>query len=350
MGGPPKLTRADFTAMRTISQARNNNLRNMFEGTNLSFGKWAREKSVKNALSDAKSVGSNIKTMVKGIQTGSTTAATMPNFGLVQQHAHELIQISMNLHDMSDVVQALTSEVLQQLVHEMVPLIGVLTSTYKSVKSWRAVVMNARDLYKSDYYLEGVLPGDPQAAAEAVIVIIKRFLAANTADAVRNTAAASTKIAGLFADMGTATTAAIGAASALSKLIQELYVLGRDYTEMKAGNKRLESPDTLDMTCFQDCPLLGCYLISCSDTSMVANFFVADMGLPGWMDKVEKMKKTQLDPLIKNANKAIVSSHLTLNGLKANKGTFAEKSMFANMKEQFNRLIKSNASRAAAKA
>jgi len=78
---------------------------------------------------------------------------------------------------------------------------------------------------------------------------------------------------------------------------------------------------------------------------MIANFFVADMGLPGWMDKVEKMKKTQLDPLIKNANKAIVSSHLTLDGLKSNKGTFKEKTMFAQMKEQFNRLIKSNASR-----
>jgi hypothetical protein len=167
---------------------------------------------------------------------------------------------------------------------------------------------------------------------------------------VRNTAAASTKIAGLFADMGTATTAAIGTASALSKLIQELYILGRDYTEMKAGNKRLIDPGTLDMTVFKDCPILGCYIISCSDTSMVANFFVADMGLPGWMDKVEKMKKTQLDPLIKNANKAIVSSHLTLDGLKANKGTFKEKTMLANLKEQFNRLIKSNASRAAAKA
>jgi hypothetical protein len=347
MGGPPRLTRDQFFAMRTVSQAREGNLVNMFTGTHLQFGKWAREKSIKGALSDANDVRSGVTKMVSGIKTGSKVAANMPNFGVVRQHAEELIRISMNLHDMHDVVTALTGEVLHQLVSEMTPLIGVLTSSYKSVQSWRAVITNARDLYKSDYYLEGVLPGDPQAAAEAVIVIIKRFLAANTADAVRNTASASTKIAGLFADMGTATTAVIGAASALSKLIQELYTLGRDYTEMKAGNKRLDDPGTLDMTVFSNCPILGCYLISCSDTSMVANFFVADMGLPGWMDKVEKMKKTQLDPLIKNANKAITSSRLTLDGLKANKGTFAEKSMFANMKEQFNRLIRSNGSRAA---
>ncbi len=348
MGLPPqRLTRNEFTAMRTIAKARDGNLQNMFAGTQLTFAKFAREKSVKSALSDAKDVKSNVTDFVKGVKTGSKVAANMPNLGVVRNHAEELIKISMNLHDISDVVAALTGEVLHQLIAEVTPLIGVFTSSYKSVQSWRAVVANARDLYKADYYLEGVLPGDPQAAANAVIVIIKRFLAANTADAVRNTAAASTKIAGLFADMGTATTAAIGAASALSKLIQELAILGRDYTEMKAGNKLLADNANLDMNVFQVCPVLGCYLISCSDTSMVANFFVADMGLPGWMDKVEAMKKNQLDPLIKNANKAIVSSHLTLQGLKANKGTFAEKSMFANLKEQFNRLIKSNAARAA---
>lgn len=344
MGG---LTRADFTAMRTISKARDNNLVNMFTGTKLTFAKSARENSIKGVLSDANSVRSNVTSLVSGIKTGSKAAANLPSMGAIKTHAMELIQTSMNLHDISDVVEAVTGPVLQQLVAEITPLIGVLTSSYKSVQSWRAVVANARDLYKSDYYLEGVLPGDPQAAAEAVVVIIKRFLAANTADAVRNTAAASTKIAGLFADMGTATTAAIGTASALSKLIQELYILGRDYSEMKSGNKRLIDPGTLDMTVFNNCPILGCYIISCSDTSMIANFFVADMGLPGWMDKVEKMKKTQLDPLIKNANKAIVSSHLTLDGLKSNKGTFKEKTLFAQMKEQFNRLIKSNASRAA---
>jgi len=345
MGGP-RLTRNEFTAMRTISKARDNNLANMFAGTKLMFAASARLNSVKGVLSDAKSVQSNVSSLVSGIKTGSKVAANLPSASSLKTHAMELVQTSMNLHDISDVVDAVTGPVLHQLIAEITPLLGVLTSSYKSVQSWRAVVANARDVYKSDYYLEGTLPGDPQAAAEAVVVIIKRFLAANTADAVRNTAAASTKIAGLFADMGTATTAAIGTASALSKLIQELYILGRDYTEMKAGNKRLIDPGTLDMSVFTDCPILGCYLISCSDTSMVANFFVADMGLPGWMDKVEKMKKTQLDPLIKNANKAIVSSHLTLDGLKSNKGTFKEKTMFAQMKEQFNRLIKSNASRA----
>jgi hypothetical protein len=348
-----RLGSADFKAMGVVARARKDNLKEMFTGTHLTFAKHAKEKSLKDAVSDAASLGDSTKNLVDGIKTGSTAASALSQVGDLRSNALEFFKIATNLHDISDVVSAVGSDVMHSMISEMTPFIGVISSSYKAAKSWRAVVANARDLYKADYYLEGVLPGDPSAAANAVLVCIKRFLAANTADAARNTASAATKVAGLFADLGTATTAAVGAASALAKLIQELAILGRDYSEMKAGNAVLDDPDPskLNLDVFKVCPLLGCYLIACSDTSMVVNFMVADMGLPGWMDKVEQMKKNQLDPLIKNANKAIVSSHLTLEGLKQNKGTFAEKSMFdkfkENLKYQFNQLIKSNAARSA---
>jgi len=343
----PALSKQEFAALGAISKARKDNLKNLFADTQLTFGKYAKARILKNAGSDALSLGNSCRTMVQGIRTGSSSAAALSQVGDIHTNAMEFLRLATNLHDISDVVDAVGSEALHSLVSEITPFIGVITSSIKSVKSWRAVVINARDLYKADYYLEGVLPGDPSAAADAVLVCIKRFLAANTADAIRNTTSASTKIAGLFADMGTATTAVIGAVSALSKLIQELAILGRDYTEMKAGNALLKNSATLDLNLFRVCPVLGCYLISCSDTSNVANFFVSDIGLPGWMDKVEKMKKNQLDPLIKNANKAITSSHLTLEGLKQNKGTFAEKGMLDklkdNIKYNFNKLIQSKA-------
>jgi hypothetical protein len=341
----------DFKAMGVLANARKDNLKTMFTGTHLAFAKFSKEKLVKNALSDGASLGKSTSDLVSGIKSGGKTASALSQVGDLHSNAIEFVKIATNLRDISDVVNAVGSDVLHSLVSEVTPFIGVVTSSYKAAKAWRAVVANARDLYKADYYLEGVLPGDPSAAADAVIVCIKRFLAANTADAARNTASAATKVAGLFADLGTASTAAVGVASVLAKLIQELAILGRDYTEMKAGNAILDDPDPskLDMNVFQVCPLLGCYLIACSDTSNVANFFIADIGTPGWMDKVEQVKKNQLDPLIKNANKAIVSSHLTLEGLKANKGTFAEKGIFdklkANVKYQFNKLIKSNAAR-----
>jgi hypothetical protein len=62
--------------------------------------------------------------------------------------------------------------------------------------------------------------------------------------------------------------------------------------------------------------------------------FVADIGLPGWMDKVELMKKKQMDPLLKIANKNIMSSRLQLEGLSSNKGTHAKKGFFAGIKSK----------------
>ena len=50
------------------------------------------------------------------------------------------------------------------------------------------------------------------------------------------------KIGGLFADFGTGTTAAIGVANAAAALAQELAMLGLDYTDKQAGNRRLADP------------------------------------------------------------------------------------------------------------
>ena len=139
MGGP-RLTRDEFTAMRTIAKARDNNLANMFAGTKLVFGVSARMNSVKGILSDANSVRSNVTSLVSGIKTGSKVAANLPSASSLKQHAMELVQTSMNLHDIGDVVDAVTGPVLHQLIAEITPLLGVLTSSYKSVQSWRAVV------------------------------------------------------------------------------------------------------------------------------------------------------------------------------------------------------------------
>ena len=83
---------------------------------------------------------------------------------------------------------------------------------------------------------------------------------------------------------------------------------------------------------FAECPILGCYLLTCADTSSVANMFIGDIGLPGWMDNVEKMKKDKMDPLLKIASKAIDKSSLQLDGLQTNKGTFVKKGYFASIK------------------
>jgi hypothetical protein len=105
-------------------------------------------------------------------------------------------------------------------------------------------------------------------------------------------------------------------------------------------NARLGDPGGLNLTVFKECPILGCYIIVCSDTSNVLNFFVADIGLPGWMDRVEDMKKHSLDRLIKDANKFIVSSRLHLAHAPTNKGIAVPKTLAQKVKTAFNNLVK----------
>lgn len=59
---------------------------------------------------------------------------------------------------------------------------------------------------------------------------------------------------------------------------------------------------------------------------------MAEIGLPGWIDCVEELKKTKMAPLLKIAAKDIRKSRLQLEGLGSDKGTHMEKGFFAKKK------------------
>ena len=82
---------------------------------------------------------------------------------------------------------------------------------------------------------------------------------------------------------------------------------------------------------------------------MVLNFFVADIGLPGWMDRIEQFKTEGLDPILETAEEQITRSRITITGFNTGKGVVAEKSIgqklaslnYKNIKFQFNRVVRS---------
>lgn len=325
------LSAEEFAALGEIARARRQLLISMFAGTQLRFGTMGTLKTGKSLLSNGKSVHSAAKGFGK-VGKETWKAANLPG---LKQAAEEFIKSCADVENIQDVVEAITGQVFAQLMKEITPYMGVFSSAISAGTAGKAVAQDGYNLYKSTEYKTGFLPGDPVAAADAVQEIIKRDLTRHSIDLTRHSAATGTKIAGLFVDLGTATTAALGTANALAELGLELYALGVEIKTMRAGNKRLAQPATLDLTVFQDCPVLGCYFLTCADTSLVANFFVADIGLPGWMDRVEEMKKTKMDPLLKIAAKDIQNSRLQLEGLTANKGTHMEKGFFAKKKSKF---------------
>ncbi|HEU4485434.1 MAG TPA: hypothetical protein VFR96_08105 [Povalibacter sp.] len=327
----PPLSREEFLALGEIAKARRRTMVTMFTGTQLKFGRKSAMEAGKNLISSGKKLHSDISKVRKGVKETAKVAPSIPG---LQAAFKDFMTECAGVDGIEDIVEALGGEAVKELVAEVTPVLGVLTSGAKLAKAGKAVAQDGYNLYKSSEYKQGFLRGDPYAAAESVQIIIKRDLAKHSVKLAQQATATGTKIAGLFADLGTGTTAAIGIANTLATIGLELASLGIDIKDMRAGNKRLLKPETLDLTVFEECPLLGCYLITCADTSSVANFFVADIGLPGWMDKVEQMKKKQMDPLLKIATKNIEASRIQLEGLTPNKGTHSKKSFFANAKSK----------------
>jgi hypothetical protein len=321
------LTTADFAAMSELSKARRMAMQNMFGGTKLVFGSVEKVKTGKKLLSSGKKVKNSYDKVKSATHSGGGFAAQQ-----IRAQAEQFIKTCADVESIQDVVDALTSEILSELISEITPFIGIISGGVKVAKAGKAVVEDGRALYNSKVQKTGFRTGDPLAAAEAVIVLIKRDLAKDSINLARHSAATGGKIAGLVLDAGTATTATIGLCNAAAALGLELFTLGLEIKEMQAGNKRLASPATLDLTVFNECPILGCYLLTCADTSTVANFFIADIGLPGWMDKVEEIKKKKMDPMLKLATKDIEKSRLQLSGLQSNKGTLSSKGFFAKKK------------------
>ncbi|MBA4109035.1 MAG: hypothetical protein C0487_05535 [Leptothrix sp. (in: Bacteria)] len=329
------LTRADYIGMGAIANARRELLQQTFKGTTLKFGSTDRAAVAKNLISSAKEARSSGKKLLNPAKTATSTASSIPG---LDKAVKDFIAQCADLDGIDDVIEALTSAVVADIVAEVLPVIGVLVSGGKLAKAGKAVAEDGYNLYKCGDYKKGFLRGDPVAAANAVQAIIKRDLAKHSVQLAQQATATGAKIAGLFADMGTGTTAAIGLANSLATLGLELFYLGLTIKDLRAGNRRLATPETLDLTVFEDCPILGCYLLTCADTSSVANFFVADIGLPGWMDKVEQLKKTQMDPMLKIARKNIGESRIQLEGLAQNKATHKSKGFFASVRRKVAKL------------
>ena len=349
MSSPAKpsapLSNADFTAMAAIAKARRDNLQTMFSGATIVYGKTSAAGSAKSIVS----AGAKVYSSAKKLTSAGGSAASAASAGGLRAQAQQMIVEAVGV-DLGDLIEVITNSALEELIREMMPYVGIVVSSYKAANAWKAVVDQARKDLGWDAYADFVLPGDPLAACAAVRTILKRNIARDTVQATIQTAAVATKIAGLAGDLGSgATTTVIGLASGLASLAVELTQLGIDIREMRAGNKRLAKPESLDKSIFTECPLVGSYLIAYSPASMVLNFFVADIGLPGWMTRIEQFKTQGLDPILETAEQQITRSRITITGFHTGKGVVASKSIgeklaslnYKNIKFQFNRVVRS---------
>jgi hypothetical protein len=335
------LSKAEFTAMGTIARARRDNLDTMFKGARVVYGK----ESLKELGSECQGAAKDIHEHAAKLFGGAKSLG-----GGVQARVLEVITQTVGVENFQVVVDIAGPVIASELVKQMTPWIGLIYSGGKAAQAWKEVVDQARHHLKFDAYRRDIIPGDPQLACDAVKVILERNIARDTVTATIETTAFATKALATIGDFGTGTaTTVVGLASAMASLAVQLTQLGIDIRELRAGNRFLKEPGSIDKRIFSACPLVGSYLIAYSPSSMLLNFFVADMGLPGWMDKIESFQKRSLDPLVDVAVKQIERSRISLTGFQTGKGFVADKSFGDKLKDlnwksfkfQFNRRVRS---------
>ncbi len=219
-----------------------------------------------------------------------------------------------DLPELAEVVLDVLGKTVADLVKSITPAVGFVKSASQTAYYGVQTVSRAKDTYTLSGSEVGVAPGDPARAFKAVQALAKRELKKSGARFGVSASETAAKGAGLFADAGTGTTAAVGTAASIARLLITLNALRVDCLEMRAANKILKDVDRIDNTLFHKNPLLGCYFIVCADTSTLINFMFEDVGRPGFQYEVERAVKKHLDPTLKIASHLLYEHRMMLGG------------------------------------
>jgi len=246
---------------------------------------------------------------------------------------------------MAEELAVLAGKTLLTVATTMTPYLGLVVTGKDMVKEWVKTAIEGHKTLTLKRSIPGdILPGDPQAAANAVRELITREATNHARLAAIHTVKFTVDVSVAAGAMGADVAGPVtGAAVAGAKLANTLFLLGRDYYEMKAANDLLTAPTAPTAErLFNTYPLLGAYLIAGSDDSDLLNFLTKDMGSAGWKEKAVKQKTKTLEPLQKRARKVIRGSRFQLSGFhgaKVNLKTAPPSSKMAHVKSFANRVF-----------
>ncbi len=312
---------ADLAAKAVIGEHRKRAFEKTFSGTSLrkknssiaADASGIAEAGMDFANNVADACGSALPDVVGAVPAFGAINAVLKIVGIeeAERANFELI--------MAEELAVLATNGLLGVASMYTPYLSTVIAGKDMVKSWVETAVEGHKSYTLKRTIKcDILPGDPQAAARAVRKIIARNANNSARIATINTTKFAVDVAataGAFGAGGAIAGPVTGAAASGAKLSNALYLLGRDYHEMSGANKLLTSGTIPEAeTLFGTYPLLGCYLIAGADDSDLLYFFMSEMGQKGWMDKVEKQKKTTLGPLQQEARKAISESRFELDG------------------------------------
>lgn len=293
---------------------------NLFAGKNLKFKDsfWGivREKSTDERK--------KINKFPTAVNAGIKSLPLAKDLGMLARDLNTVINAIMKpvaeTPFKSQIIETVLGSSAEEFAGSCAPFLGMTLSGAKAVKAWIAVAQNIYDADQMDASRPAIRLGDPTAALSAIRGIIDRELTSQKAQAALRTAAFTAKGLFTFADFGTASTAAVGAAESIVILLNMLAEVVRDAVEINNGNKLIRE-NKIDLNLFRECPILGCYYIVVQDHSTVMNFEIDNMGRANWQQEAERLRYA-IRPVIEKATDLIDKSRIKIDGMEMAKGVY----------------------------
>ena len=197
----------------------------------------------------------------------------------------------------------LGEHVASDLIKDMAPYAGILTSGINAIYQWGKFGQAAARWVEVHDCRWAVRAGDPTLAVNAIERVLSRDMTRRATQGTMSAfeavaRGASSAIAGPAAETITA------GVMSIAKLTYQVYIIGRDFQERSQANGIMSGAEPVTYTVFDKYPLLGCYYVVCVDTSDLVNFMLDDMGAAHWMDAVEELSR-KIDPIVRTSRNLI---------------------------------------------
>jgi hypothetical protein len=252
-------------------------------------------------------------------------AAFAPNSGRAAEMAQKAFDLLVPFSVAGEVGIALARVIpdfMKEFIASMLPFAGVVATGGVAVyNGCQTIRMEYRLSDAQTHQARSLSADEPAAAIKGLIRILERERNYYAFSASVSTASFVGQLTGVLVDGGTASTAAVGLAGNLAKLINIVRVIVQDVLEKNAANKRMRSSQVTGEI-FDVCPLVGAYLILCVPTSVMLNTVFDRISEHGWRGDVERTVTKHLVPLQNHARRVVNEHRFVIPGLQNYPGMF----------------------------
>ncbi len=176
------------------------------------------------------------------------------------------------------------------------PFAGVISSGASVVGSTVLTLCAAWRMREGTIHGQRTLSVDePDAAMRAIVAMLDRELTNQLAGLEVGLVAFGGKLAGVLADGGTATNAAIGLAAGVAKLVMLVSAIIIDVLEKNAANQIMIGV-RVGPELFSACPVMGAYLVCCADERAGEHDFRQRQVLPARHDGRRRARREASRP------------------------------------------------------